>query len=219
MSSSRTRPRGCPWSDGGGSWGMDLQETRSALGENLSACAISGTKGSESICLPGGFQSRGKMPAKSSQGEDLSPGRLERHTEPRVWTCPCCSSALPRHPPCSRTLPSGSQCAGPPCPSQGTRILQLHLPPGHRGAFGDLPPAACAQPRASCPGGGQRTSCFSCFCSLIQAVRAAGISAVSCTGLCNSSAVSLSPAEWKISTKRMICGCFCSSRSSFLTQR
>lgn len=38
------------------------------------------------------------MPANTSQGEDLSPGRLGRPTEPRVWTARCCSSALPRAP-------------------------------------------------------------------------------------------------------------------------
>lgn len=198
---------------------MDLRETRLALGENFPAHEISRAKGSESVSSPGGFQSRGKMPANGSRGEDLSPGRLECHAEPRVWTSPCCSSALPGHPPCSRTLPSGPQCAAPPCPSQGTGILRLHLPPGHPGAFGDLPPVACAQPRASCPAGGRHTSCFSWFYSLFRAARAAGIPAASCTGLCNSSAASLSLAEWKISTKGMICCCSCSSRSSFLTQR
>lgn len=65
-----------------------------------------------------------------------------------------------------------------------------------------LPPSACAWPRASCRGGGQHTSCFSWFYSPFQAVRAAGTPAVSCTGLCDSSAASLSPAEWKISTQK-----------------
>lgn len=68
---------------------MDLQKTCSALGKNHPACEISEAKGSESISLPGGFKTRGKMPANTSQGGNLSPGRVERHAEMKVWTSPC----------------------------------------------------------------------------------------------------------------------------------
>ena len=68
---------------------MDLQKTCSALGENHPAREISEAKGSESISLPGGFKTRGKMPANTSQGGNLSPVRVERHAETEVWRSPC----------------------------------------------------------------------------------------------------------------------------------
>lgn len=97
MSLGSTRPQGRPCmggeqprSDGGGSCGMDLQKTCSALGKNHPACEISEAKGSESISLPGGFKTRGKMPANTSQGGNLSPDRVELHAETKVWISSCC---------------------------------------------------------------------------------------------------------------------------------
>lgn len=85
-----------------------LQKSCSALENNHPPCEIQEAKGKESIWLPGGFKARGKMPANTSQGCNLSPGRVEME----VWPSPCClgrrckvtahSSALPEHPPVSR---------------------------------------------------------------------------------------------------------------------
>lgn len=118
---------------------MDLQETPS--GKTFLPVRSLGPKAWRAFPCPQDSKAEGKC-QQTSPREKICHQAGWGVTLSRVWTSRSCCSALPRHPPCSRALPSASQCAAPPCPSQGTRILQLHLPPGPQGAFGDPPPAA-----------------------------------------------------------------------------
>lgn len=91
---------------------LDLQKTCSALQKNHPAHEISEAEGSERISLPGGFKTRGKMPANTSQGGSLSAGRVERPAERKSGHLRAASTGDVKVTADSNVLPGRPRCSG-----------------------------------------------------------------------------------------------------------